>query len=143
MSIHFPEIKPIYVDLNYTKPEIWLRLSTTLQTTDIASVVNTFETKGLTLKEDDDLFGPNNEMSCTIPMDIQETSPPRLGQTGLFPLTLTVECYRMKDVQNAFIVRICNKSRLSVDHTSLTAALNRVKMSLVSVQLSKHPTSML
>lgn len=128
MSISFPNLLPMYIDSEYCHQR-WLLIKIENNVTNTETVIDKFKANGLVASKEGGYFGNYNEIVCQVDTTTQPT-PSLLTRFLNGTVSINVECYKMYEDSERFIVCIRNKSRVQMSTKALDSKFDTIQNAL-------------
>jgi hypothetical protein len=139
ISIYFPNLLPMYIDLEYCQQR-WLLINIEGNVTNTDTVIDKFNANGLVASKEGGYFGNYNELVCQVDTATQPT-PSLLTPflNGRITVSINVECYKIYEDSERFIVCIRNKSRVKLSTKVLDSTFDTIQNALSGEKIDpKH-----
>ena len=128
ISIYFPNLLPMYIDLEYCQQR-WLLIKIENNVTNTDTVIDKFNANGIVASKEGGYFGNYNEIVCQVDTTTQ-TSLLAPKPNGRSSVSINVECYKNYDDSKRFIVCIRNKSRVKMSTKALDSIFDTIQHAL-------------
>ena len=125
MSIYFPNLLPMYIYSEYCHQR-WLLIKIENNVTNTETVIDKFKANGLVASKEGGYFGNYNEIVCQVDTTTQPT-PSLLTPFLNGTVSINVECYKIYEDSERFLVCVRNKSRVKMSSKALDSKFDTIQ----------------
>jgi hypothetical protein len=137
MSVHFPTILPMHIDLDYCHQR-WIVIDIENERTNTDTILQILNSNGLVACQEEGPIDNYNEVVCQVELERAPLQPPSLqsppslllstpNRDKGITLQLNMECYQIYNDSKRFLACLRNKSRVQLSTLDLDKAYSRIQ----------------